>query len=279
MNTDVKIKSKTLMKGDTIRLFFISLISFIIRRGVLVLWLYCLVSLFKSGILEFYLENYNDALVYPIVTFDIFFVSAILFLFICALKLGEQFLYFMKASGGKGRWSLLFHFFSFRGSFRALSLYAKLTALKIFWLLYFLFPCAVCYGIVYYLYSYGNILPIVYYILIAGSSVLLSFCVFMWRVTFSRYNAAQYYVCLKRDMSPKEAIKKSIHFTDGFLRESVLLESSFFGWFLSCGFIFPLVYVLPYFKISKALFVVESLSMKAYPERKTSYAINYLKLK
>ncbi len=279
MSTTVKIKSKMLLKGDTLRLFFVSLFSFVVRRGVFALWFYCLVSLFKSGILEFYLDNYNDALVYAVVVFDIIFVSAVLFLLICSLKLGEQFLYFIKASGGKGRLALLFHFFTFKRSFRAFSLYVRLTALKIMWLLYYLFPCAVCYGITFFLYSYGNVLPAVFYILITGSSILLSFCIFMWRVTFSRYNAAPYYICLNTDITTKGAIEKSILFTDGVLRESVLFESSFVGWFFSCFAVAPVVYVLPYFKISKALFVVESLSLRAYPKVKSKYAVNYIGLK
>ncbi|MBE6800030.1 MAG: hypothetical protein E7529_02360 [Ruminococcaceae bacterium] len=229
--------------------------------------------------LKSFLDKYNDALVYSMVIFDVAFVTAILFLFICTVKLGEQFLYFIKASGGKGRTGLLFSFFTFEKSFRAFSLYFRLTFLKFSWLLYFLLPCIVTYGLTFYLYSSGNLLPIVFYIMLAGSSLLLSFCIFMWRVAFFRYNAAPYYICLNRDISSKAAIKKSIYFTDGFLRESVLLESSFFGWFLSCGFVIPFVYVLPYLKISKALFVVESLSLKAYTETKTSYAINYLRLK
>lgn len=279
MNSEIKIKSKTIIKGDTLRLFFISLLSFIVRRGAFGIWLYCIVNLFKSGILNAYFDRYNDAIVYFMVIFDIAFVTAILFLFICALKSGEQFLYFIKVSGGKGRTGLLFSFFTFRNSFKAFSLYFRLTLLKFAWLLYFLLPCAVSYGLAFYLYSSGNLLPIVFYIMLAGSSLLFSFCIFMWRVAFFRYNAAPYYVCLNRDISTKAAIKKSIKFTDDFLRESVLLESSFFGWFLSCGFVFPLVYVVPYFKISKALFVVESLSLKAYPESKMSYAINYIGLK
>ena len=279
MSGNIKIKSKTIIKGDTLRLFFISLFSFVARRGSFAIWLYCVVNLIKSGILNSYLDNYNDALVYSVVIFDIAFVTSILFLFICALKLGEQFLYFIKASGGKGRTGLLFSFFTFEKSLRAFSLYLRLTLLKSAWLLYFLLPCIVCYGLAFYLYSRGNLLPIVFYIMLAGASLLLSFCIFMWRVAFFRYNAAPYYVCLNREISPEDAIKKSINYTDGFLRESVLLESSFFGWFLSCGFVLPVVYVLPFFRISKALFVVESLSMKAYPERKTNYAINYLKLK
>jgi len=278
MSGNVKIKSKTIIKGDTMRLFLVSLFSFVIRRGTFAIWLYCIVKLLKSGILESYLNNYNDAIVYSVVIFDIAFVTAVLFLFISALKLGEQFLYFIKASGGKGRTGLLFNFFTFEKSFRAFSLYLRLTCLKFGWLLYFLLPCSVCYGLTFYLYSAGNLLPIVFYIMLAGSSLLLSFCVFMWRVAFFRYNAAPYYVSLRREMSIKEAVGKSINLTDGSLRESVLLESSFWGWFLSCGLVLPLVYVIPYFKMSKALFVVESLSLKAYPETKVNYAINYVGL-
>lgn len=279
MNSDIKIKSKAIMKGDTLRMFSISLFSFVLRRGSFAIWLYCIINLFESGIFNSYLDSYNDALVYSVVAFDIAFVTAILFLFISALKIGEQFLYFIKASGGKGRTGLLFSFFTFEKSFRAFSLYSRLTFLKFSWLLYFLLPCVVCYGLTLYLYTAGNILPVVFYIMLACSSILLSFCIFMWRVAFFRYYAAPYYVCLNKDISTKDAIKKSINFTDGFLRDSVLLEGSFFAWLLSCGFVIPIIYVLPYFKLSKALFVVESLSMKAYPEIKTNYAINYLKLK
>ncbi len=279
MNGNIKIKSKTIIKGDTLRLFFISFFSFVARRGSFAIWFYCVVNLFKSGILKFYLDNYNDALVYSMVIFDIAFVTAVLFLFICALKSGEQFLYFIKASGGKGRTGLLFSFFTFEKSYRAFSFYFRLTFLKFAWLLYFLLPCVVTYGLTFYLYYQGNLLPVVFYVMLVGSSCLLSCCIFMWRVTFFRYNAAPYYFCLNRDISTKEAIKKSITFTDGFLRESVLLESSFFAWFLSCLVVAPLVYVLPYFKISKALFVVESLSLRAYPKTKTRYAINYIGLK
>ena len=279
MNSDIKIKSKTIIKGDILRLFFISLFSFLVRRGTFAIWLYCVVNLFKSGLLDSYLEKYNDALVYSLVSFDIAFVTSVLFLFISALKLGEQFLYFIKASGGSGRLGLLFSFFTFEKSFRAISLYFRLTFLKASWLVYFLLPSLVCYGLTFYLNLQGSLLPIVFYIMLAGSSVLLSFCIFMWRVAFFRYNAAPYYVCLNRGISPKAAIKKSIKFTDGFLKESVLLESSFFGWLLSSIFVAPFIYVLPYFKISKALFVVESLSYQAYPKAKTSYAINFLRMK
>ena len=275
----IKIKSKTIIKGDTLRLFFISFFSFVVRRGTFAIWLYCIVNLFKSGILEVYLDRYNDALVYSVVTFDIVFVTAVVFLFISSLKLGEQFLYFIKASGGKGRTGLLFSYFTFEKSFRAFSLYFRLTFLKLGWLLYFLLPCVVCYGLTFYLYSRGNLLPVVFYIMLAGASILLSCCIFMWRVAFFRYNAAPYYFCLNGDICPKEAIKKSVVFTDGFLRESVLMESSFFGWFLSCITVVAVAYVIPYFKISKALFVVDSLSFKAYPVTKSEYAINYLGLK
>ena len=167
MSGDIKIKSKSLIKGDTLRLFFVSFFSFIIRRGAFAIWLYCIVNLFESGILNSYLDIYNDAVVYAMVSFDIAFVTTILFLLICALKLGEQFLYFIKASGGKGRTGLLFKFFTFEKSVRAFFLYLRLTLLKLGWLLYFLLPCIVSYSLTFYLYSKGSLLPIVFYVMIA----------------------------------------------------------------------------------------------------------------
>lgn len=279
MGGAVKLKSKMLIRGDTLRLFLAGVFGFAVRAGTFSLWLYCLVSIFKSGIINSYLENYNGILVYSLVITDIIFVTAVLLLFISAVRLGEQFIYFIKANGGRGRFALLFRFFTFKKSFRAFSLYARLALLKALWFIYYLFPCAICYGITFYLYSNGSLLPTVYYVLIAGSSVLLSYCVFMWRVTFFRYNAAAYYICLNHRISPRDAIKKSVRFTDGFLKEYALTESSFLGWFLSCIFIVPAVYVLPYFRVTKALFVSESVSMKSASEVKTDYAINYLRIK
>lgn len=265
--------------GDTVRLFLISCLSLLLRWGTRALLFYTVYTFFESGVLMYFLENYNDWLVYSVTAMCIVTVFFVLFLFISAVRLGEQFLYFTKAEGGKGRFLLLFHFCTFKRSLRAFSLYFKLGLLKCGWLFYYLLPSLVCYGITFYLYSYGNILPSVFYILIAGGSALSAFSLFMWRVTFFRYNAAPYYVCLNREITPKKAVKKSIHFTDGYLRESVLLESSFFGWFLSCITVFPIVYVLPYFKISKALFVSESLNSHMYSQEKSKYAINYIGLK
>ncbi|MGN1315761.1 MAG: hypothetical protein ACI4VW_01735 [Acutalibacteraceae bacterium] len=279
MGGSVKLKSKMLIRGDTLRLFFVGVFGFTVRAGTILLWLYSLVTIFKSGVINSYLENYNSILVYSLVFVDIIFVTAVLILFVSALRLGEQFLYFIKANGGKGRFPLLFRFFTFKKSIKAFSLYARLTFLKGLWFIYYSFPCAICYGITLYLYSNGSLLPAVYYVLIAGSSVLLSYCVFMWRVTFFRYNAAAYYICLNNRISPRDAIKKSVYFTDGFLKEYALTESSFLGWFLSCILIVPIVYVLPYFKVTKALFVTESVGMKATSKVKTDYAINYLRIK
>lgn len=277
--TEVKIKAKLLIKGDTLRLFTLSTLSFVLRRGVFLLWIYCFFEFFKSGIIEGYLKNYNPVLVYGVVCFDVVFVSLMVLLFISAIRLGEQFLYFIRASGGNGRSGLLFHFFTFKKSLRALYFYVYINALKLFWLAYYLIPCSVCFSLAYYLYNNGSLLPAAFYTVVAGGSVLLSYCIFMWRITSARYNAAPYYLCLNNKISPKTAVEKSIVFTDGFLRESVLFEGSFIGWGLSCGFVLPLAYVVPYFKMSKALFVIESLSRRAFPEIKEHYSVNYLGLK
>lgn len=278
MGGNVKLKSKVLIKGDTIRLFGVGLVSFALRWGTFILLLYSVAELLKSGIIDNYLENYGPMFVYTVIFADLAFLGAVLVLFISAIRLGEQFLYFIKASGGRGRFLLLFHFCTFKRSIKAFVLYFRLFLFKFVWLIYYMFPCVLCYGLTAYLYFQESLLPAVFYILIAGSSLLFSYCLFMWRITSYRYSAAAYYISLKPHISVKEAIRKSICFTDGFLREYALEEGSFFGWLLSCVLIIPAIYVIPYFKVSKALFTVESISIKNCMPYKSDYAITYLSL-
>lgn len=99
MGGAVKLKSKMLIRGDTLRLFLAGVFGFAVRAGTFSLWLYCLVSIFKSGIINSYLENYNGILVYSLVITDIIFVTAVLLLFISAVRLGSSSFILLKQMG------------------------------------------------------------------------------------------------------------------------------------------------------------------------------------
>jgi uncharacterized membrane protein len=124
-------------------------------------------------------------------------------------------------------------------------------------------------------YFFSFISQSVYIILSVGASIILAFAFVMCRISSLRFSAAPYYLCLRDTLSPSDAIKKSILFTDGYLSEGVVLEYSLIGWILSCLLVVPIFYVLPYVKLSRCVFVSEMLLKK--PRTKSdSFPISYL---
>ncbi len=277
MNSRIRLESKYLLSKNNLRLFLISMLSASLRWGNFALNLTGLYLLLNSKFLENLLSSYNNALVYTgVVIFYliIFFFTAMT---ASAIKLGEQFIYFTRAQRAKGQIRLLFKFLHPKKSFKALRFYLTVNFMKVFWLIYFLSPVGVCAGCTAYLYNISYLSPEVYYVLAFGTTLLLSISIVVWRVAVLRYSAAPYYICLKPELQIKDAIKKSIRFTDGFLTDGVLLEYSLSGWILSCILIIPLFYVVPYIKLTKSVFVTNTVfSHSRTPQSR--YSVNLLNL-
>lgn len=278
MTGRAKLKSKYLLMGHNARLFWVAVVSIALRYGTLLLAVLTLSKFFSNETIDTLSRQVNTPFAYTVAI-----IAGVIILFLCtlftaALRLGEQFVFFTRASGGNGRFSLLFRFLTPKKSLKALALYGKTGILKTAWLLYYMSPCALCLSIIFYIYTYAHITQTVLLIFSAGFSVLFSISLFMWRITSFRYSAAPYYMCLNPSLTPKKAIKKSILHTDGSLRESMILESSFAGWILSCIFIIPVFYVLPYTRLSKAVFVTECVNSEAYSKDPEAFAVNYLSL-
>ena len=278
MNGNIKLKSKYLLTDKTFRFFSISALSILLRRGILALYFVGISIFLKSTYPLTLIDSYGE-----IPFYTAFFIIGVFFLFFIllfssALRLGEQFAFFIRAQGGTGRFFILFHFLPFKKCIKALWLYLKLNFLKTLWFIYFITPCVLCGGIIFYVYTYSQPDTLILIILSGGFSLLFSVSVFMWRITCARYNAAPYYLCLNTRIKIKKAIKKSIRHTDGYLKESVLLESSFAGWLLSCLLIIPVFYVLPYFRLSKSVFINHIINEKEYTKASQPYAVNYLKM-
>lgn len=274
MNTKIRLQAKYLLSQNTFRLFAVSFFSFCIRLSLLIFSV--------SGILFFinslFIKNLTDlygSLMVTVIYFLIYFIILFLIsLFSAGIKSGEDFIYFTRSQGAKGSFTLLFKYLSPKKAFRALRFYAYVNFFKIIWLLYFSVPCAICTICDIYVYSYSASSSI-HLILSVSISLLLSLSLIMWRISVARYSAAAYYFCLNPKIKVKEAVRKSIRFTDGFLTESVLLEYSLIGWFLSCIFVIPVFYVVPYAKLCKRVFVSEML-LKENRSEKSHSAITYL---
>ncbi len=274
MNTNIRLQAKYLLSKNNFRLFSISLTSFFLRWGRFILTIVGIFIFLKSSLFQSLTQQYGVkevSLVCVLIYGWLFFLTALVS---SGFKMGEQFIYFTRAQGSRGSLRLLFKYASPKKAFRALRFYATVNFFKALWFIYFLIPCALCVICDAYIYSYFQVASVVHLVIALSLSLLFSISLAMWRASVARYSAAAYYFCLDPAMKVRDAIKKSIRFTDGFLTESVLLEYSLSGWILSCVYILPIFYVVPYIKLCKCVFVTEALTEKS--RTKTPEAITYL---
>lgn len=255
MSGFIKIRAKEALLNNTLKLFLISLTAFILKCifsvTVILLTNYLLITPFLQNLII----QYNSLLVYFLYSLLVVTLYLMLFLFISGLKMGENAIYFMQSKGTKAKFKYLFIFLKPTQSFRGFYLYLKIIILKSVWFLYFFLAPVFCFFLVIFLYYNALIYSAVLLTLLLGAVILLSISCFYYTATTIRYNYAIYYLCTDMNISVKNAIKKSIDNSNGFIKDGTLLKSSFFFWLISCIFIFPVFYVVPFIKITKARFI------------------------
>ncbi|MGN0526361.1 MAG: hypothetical protein ACI4IF_02920 [Acutalibacteraceae bacterium] len=258
MDTDVKIDSKYLLKDNTLKMFLVSSLSFVLRWGSIGGYVLLVYEFVFGDFLEYLLE-------YSVPKNNIFLlgggisVLSLLGLFVLqfssALKLGEYSVYSLKSRNNKCNFRCLFRFLSLKKSARALLFYVKLNFLKFLWFGFFTVPVFMFYLVVFYVKTFVTENYLLFYVMVFLASVMFSFSLFMWRASLARYALAPLFMCKNIDLKSGVAIKRSIEYTEGNLVENVILENSLLGWLLSCIFIVPLVYVVPYWKLCKIRFL------------------------
>lgn len=240
----IKIRGKEALRGNSLKLFFVSLISFLLRY----------LSLVIAGVVIYYFISEGFSFLYMLIPSSVLVFS---FLFICAIRAGEQYTYLATASGKKTKLSYLLSFCHIRRSVEVAILYIKVNMLKTLWFMYFSIPVAFCMMCGYYLYSRGDVGFNGMLVIYVGTTAMAFLCCVVWRCSSLRY--ANSLLCLVNEKNGvDEAIKKSTLCTDGFLGDGVVLECSFAMWLLSCVSVIPVIYVVPYIKICKAMLALQA---------------------
>lgn len=255
MSGFIKIKAKELLLNNTMKLFFVSLVAFMLK-----LFSFVAVLLFThfsliSNFLQSFVATYNSFIVYFIYSLIVVIAYLVTFLFMSGLKLGESAIYFMQSKGSNAKFKYLFIFLRPSQSFRALYLYSKLFIFKFLWFFFFSSPALFCSALTLFLFFKTSTYATVYYTLIFGIVILLSIARFFYNCAINRYSYATFYLCTDLNISVNDAIEKSRENTDGFIKDSVFLKTSLLPWILCCIFIFPALYVIPFTKLSKARFI------------------------
>lgn len=255
MSGFIKIKSKALLLNNTFKLFFVTFISFTLKSAATACTLLSMHFILVSKFFQLLLVEYNSLIVYFVYSLLVIISYFLLFLFISGLKTGEKAIYFMQSKGSKAKLKYLFIFLRPSQSFRSFCLYARISILKFFWGAFLYLPPCFCLVLTLYLYFSTVIYTTVFLTLIIGTVFLTSISRFYYNCISVRYSFAPYYLCTDLNISVKEAINKSTINTDGFIKDGVYLKSSMLLWILSCILIIPIIYVIPFNKLSKAKFV------------------------
>lgn len=275
MSGFIKVKAKELLLNNTLKLFFVSFTSFILKIISVVSVILATHFSLVSNFLQTLVRDYNSLLVYFIYSLIVVITYLILFLFISGLRLGENAIYNMQSKGSNAKFKYLFIFLRPSQSFRALYLYFRLYNLKLLWFLFFHLPPFFCIGLALFLYFNANVYTLVFYTLIFGAVILLSISRFFYNCTISRYSYASYYLCTDLKITVSEAILKSTKNCDGFIKDNTLLKSSLSPWLLSCIFIVPLFYVIPFIKLTKAKFITFTDGLRKSLPQNANYPIIY----
>ncbi len=274
MNNHIKINAKQLLYKNTLRLFFISLLSLIFRLGAFALIILAPPIFINKGLFKI-LCNYTgvttgiviSGVLYILLTFG-------LLCFASGVAMGEKWIYLQRLSGIKPRLRFLFKFLAPRKSIRALNLYTKTLSIKAMWLFYFLIPPGLCFGCAFYLISREADNTTIFIPALAGA-VLLSASFVLLGSVFSRYSQGSFYMCTHKNATAGESLNYSITATDGHLNDRTVLHFSLIGWVLSCVFIVPIVYAVPFIKLCNVAFIEEGRSI---PLSKSEYAVNILEI-
>lgn len=95
------------------------------------------------------------------------------------------------------------------------------------------------------------------------TSFLVSIYTFLWSLLFIvpgiikgySYSMAVFLIMEDPDITPQEAIKKSMEMTNGYKGDMFVMDLSFIGWFLLSNLTFGILYIfwtMPYYTVAKA---------------------------
>lgn len=265
MSAYIRLKGRYFMINNTLPICAITFISIFIRRILPSATILAAYSYLTSNAYSNLLTRYNNAVIYLITAF-VFIFTALLLLYLCAgVKLLEYHTFINTVKHGRPLAKSVLGRITFYKISRSLWLYGKINTFKLGWFIYFFSAPAVCTAVMVYLYNNSSLTLPVFLIIFPVNIILYALSFSMWRNAVCRYCAAPFYFWEDFACSIPDAINRSIENTDGTLTKNLFLEYSFTGWFLSCAVILPLFYVIPYYKISKAVFMQDEIFTSAHP--------------
>lgn len=177
-------------------------------------------------------------------------LSATVLIFQASFSLGEKAWYSGKLSKNKSCIKRFIFWFNPKYSLKAFSFGILLFLIKFFWTVTLLLPgIAVLSSIIILAYTGG--IELYLFISLSAGFIILFFAGLIFRfLVLQRYFLAPHLLSSNPKLKPLQAIRQSKNILDGHIMEIVKFKLSFLPSFLSCIFIVPLIYFVPYYKQS-----------------------------
>lgn len=143
---------------------------------------------------------------------------------------------------------------SFVEGLKACDLCIRLFVIKTFWLIFFE-AVPICLGVVVlFQIMFTNVSVNAAFTVAAGLSLLGAAGFIFWLIFIQRYSKSMFFLACYKDFTPVDAINESIRKTKGNSVDIFLFKFGFSPWFLLCLLVFPMFYVIPYYKQSVTCF-------------------------
>ncbi|MCR4926139.1 MAG: DUF975 family protein [Clostridiales bacterium] len=188
--------------------------------------------------------------------FTALFVSVLVFILsvivLAAMRFGREFWFWQRSNFEFAPFTLIFT--GFGALLKNSLLWLKLKIFSLCWYLAFLSPALLIGGFIYYL-SLNSLSLVVFYALLSVAVLLGIIGTLFGFVVVQRYAVSYYALFDNSDLTTKQAINESKRIMSGNEIKTAMLKLSFWGWFITCLLIAPSFYVLPYYKLSCAVFL------------------------
>lgn len=140
--------------------------------------------------------------------------------------------------------------------FRALCLSASVSVLKFIEIAVFEFLPFSALTVLYFSLKGNGVSRKVFYVVITGTVLLAVTGFFFWLISVQKYSRARLLLAAYPDITVTDALKLSVAGMSGRLLSAVRFKFSFLPWIFLCVFIFPLIFVIPYYNQSVTCFLL-----------------------
>lgn len=253
MNTSyIKLSAKKHLVQSHFKCFLISVLPYvtIILLVTLNYYLYILLNKTDFGFLPYYLL-YAKYFPTTVLTVSI----CLSFLLLQYAKGVSDFYFFCRMRNMKTSFRKLLKSFSFRKVLTLTMLSILKFLLSLAWSAFYLLP-SVTIGatLYYYINSYEYIKNVAITLFVSALMLFVTGISFLY-VTLKRYSMCSYILFSEEEKETLKIIAESIERTDGKCIKYSIYCLSFLAWNISCVFVIPVIYVLPYRVMSKYSFM------------------------